>query len=194
MGEEELKKVASEEVAMLEATPSSEPPHHLKETKTTPFEATKDVTEEKSVVPIVKEKAMIQKLLPWIEITTTMEVGLNLLGGSDVTASLSTVSKAQVVRLMMDNVGGAMDDKLIARSHGSKLPNECFDKPKIGTVFGANEFNPRSHLGGIPTKDNVEMMKERFAKLLLGEDMSGGGKGVSSALALSNSITNLAGV
>ncbi|GKC93849.1 Rop guanine nucleotide exchange factor 12-like protein, partial [Tanacetum coccineum] len=39
---------------------------------------------------------------------------------------------------------------------------------------------------------DMEMMKERFAKLL-GEDMSGGGKGVSSALALSNAITNLAG-
>ena len=36
-------------------------------------------------------------------------------------------------------------------------------------------------------------MKERFAKLLLREDMSGGGKGVSSALALTNAITNLAG-
>lgn len=36
-------------------------------------------------------------------------------------------------------------------------------------------------------------MKEKFAKLLLGEDMSGGGKGVSSAQALSNAITNLAG-
>ena len=33
---------------------------------------------------------------------------------------------------------------------------------------------------------DMEMMKERFSKLLLGEDMSGGGKGVSSALALSN--------
>lgn len=41
---------------------------------------------------------------------------------------------------------------------------------------------------------DLEMMKERFAKLLLGEDMSGGGKGVSSALALSNAITNLAGM
>lgn len=39
----------------------------------------------------------------------------------------------------------------------------------------------------------MELMRERFAKLLLGEDMSGGGKGVSSALALSNAITNLAG-
>ncbi|KAI5428673.1 variant 3, Rop guanine nucleotide exchange factor 3 [Lathyrus oleraceus] len=37
----------------------------------------------------------------------------------------------------------------------------------------------------------VEMMKERFAKLLLGEDMSGGGKGVSTAVTISNAITNL---
>ncbi|KAL6963643.1 Rop guanine nucleotide exchange factor 1 [Sarracenia purpurea var. burkii] len=37
----------------------------------------------------------------------------------------------------------------------------------------------------------VDMMKERFAKLLLGEDMSGGGKGVCTALAISNAITNL---
>lgn len=40
----------------------------------------------------------------------------------------------------------------------------------------------------------VELMKERFAKLLLGEDMSGGSKGVCTALAISNSITNLSGV
>lgn len=39
----------------------------------------------------------------------------------------------------------------------------------------------------------VEMMKERFGKLLLGEDMSGGGKGVCTALAISNAITNLSG-
>lgn len=38
-----------------------------------------------------------------------------------------------------------------------------------------------------------DMMKERFAKLLLGEDMSGSGKGVSTALAISNAITNLCG-
>lgn len=39
----------------------------------------------------------------------------------------------------------------------------------------------------------LEMMKERFAKLLLGEDMSGGGKGVCTAVTISNSITNLYG-
>lgn len=41
---------------------------------------------------------------------------------------------------------------------------------------------------------DLDLMRERFTKLLLGEDMSGGGKGVSSALALSNAITNLAGM
>ncbi|TYG65763.1 hypothetical protein ES288_D06G212800v1 [Gossypium darwinii] len=43
------------------------------------------------------------------------------------------------------------------------------------------------------SKINVEtdMMKERFAKLLLGEDMSGSGNGVCTALAISNAITNL---
>ncbi|PWA34100.1 rop guanine nucleotide exchange factor 12 [Artemisia annua] len=39
----------------------------------------------------------------------------------------------------------------------------------------------------------LEQMKERFAKFILGEDMSGGGKVVSSALALTNAITNVAG-
>ncbi|GAB2267801.1 Rop guanine nucleotide exchange factor 1 [Dionaea muscipula] len=43
-----------------------------------------------------------------------------------------------------------------------------------------------------PDLSEMEMMKERFAKLLLGEDMSGGGKGVCTALAISNAITNLA--
>lgn len=37
-------------------------------------------------------------------------------------------------------------------------------------------------------------MRERFSKLLLGEDMSGCGKGVSTALAISNAITNLCGM
>ncbi|KAL6146091.1 hypothetical protein ACLB2K_056774 [Fragaria x ananassa] len=41
------------------------------------------------------------------------------------------------------------------------------------------------------TISETELMKERFAKLLLGEDMSGCGNGVSTALAISNAITNL---
>ncbi|KAK9168287.1 hypothetical protein Syun_000427 [Stephania yunnanensis] len=38
---------------------------------------------------------------------------------------------------------------------------------------------------------DIQTMKERFAKLLLGEDMSGRGEGVCTALAISNAITNL---
>ncbi|XP_071924210.1 rop guanine nucleotide exchange factor 1-like isoform X1 [Coffea arabica] len=43
-----------------------------------------------------------------------------------------------------------------------------------------------------PELSEVELIKERFAKLLLGEDMSGGGNGVCAALAISKAITNLA--
>ncbi|KAF6168905.1 hypothetical protein GIB67_038402 [Kingdonia uniflora] len=39
---------------------------------------------------------------------------------------------------------------------------------------------------------DVETMKEKFAKLLLGEDTTGGCKGLATALALSNAIANLA--
>ncbi|MED6171360.1 Rop guanine nucleotide exchange factor 14 [Stylosanthes scabra] len=39
---------------------------------------------------------------------------------------------------------------------------------------------------------DVESMKEKFSKLLLGEDVTGGTKGLNTALALSNAITNLA--
>lgn len=39
----------------------------------------------------------------------------------------------------------------------------------------------------------LQLIKERFSKLLLGEDMSGSGKGVSTAVAISNAITNLYG-
>ncbi|KAL0699485.1 hypothetical protein Bca4012_055607 [Brassica carinata] len=55
-------------------------------------------------------------------------------------------------------------------------------------------ISPLTRPGKRPDRQqaDTEMMKDRFAKLLLGEDMSGGGKGVSSALALSNAITNLA--
>ncbi|KAJ0971811.1 hypothetical protein J5N97_019770 [Dioscorea zingiberensis] len=91
-----------------------------------------------------------------------------------------------------------LDDRMMSRSQGSKVPSRSVDGQQIGSVLDrAPEKAPRSRLSketgprdGQPS--DMEMMKERFAKLLLGEDMSGGGKGVSSALALSNAITNLA--
>lgn len=60
--------------------------------------------------------------------------------------------------------------------------------------------HPRyNYLKGCPCSNevqltDVETMKERFSKLLLGEDITGGRKGISTALALSNAITNLGGM
>ncbi|CAL9084588.1 Rop guanine nucleotide exchange factor 1 [Musa troglodytarum] len=76
------------------------------------------------------------------------------------------------------------DDKMLFRSQGSSAtgqPPEQAPKSRFSKDAGVKE-----------QPSDMELMKERFAKLLLGEDMSGGGIGVSSALALSNAITNLA--
>ncbi|CAL5363716.1 hypothetical protein CsSME_00000880 [Camellia sinensis var. sinensis] len=65
------------------------------------------------------------------------------------------------------------------------------------SISDASEVEPKSHLDDSKVKklgskiSEVDMMKERFAKLLLGEDMSGSGKGVCTALVISNAITNL---
>ncbi|CAN4088978.1 unnamed protein product [Withania somnifera] len=88
------------------------------------------------------------------------------------------------------------EEKLEIRSSESPKKNGCkltrketikarhINKADDSAFANINQNNP-------PPSD-MELMKEKFAKLLLGEDMSGGGKGVSSALALSNAITNLA--
>ncbi|XP_076954701.1 rop guanine nucleotide exchange factor 7-like [Bidens hawaiensis] len=61
------------------------------------------------------------------------------------------------------------------------------DKLKSGTGFDGELKIKKT---GMQVSE-MEMMKERFSKLLLGEDMSGSGKGVCTALAISNAITNL---
>ncbi|KAH0978086.1 hypothetical protein GBA52_027805 [Prunus armeniaca] len=71
--------------------------------------------------------------------------------------------------------------------------NFCFQAPVMLPVIGGKDVvawdeKPEKRDADL---SEVEMMKERFAKLLLGEDMSGGGKGVCTALAISNAITNL---
>uniref|UniRef100_A0A8R7TGG0 PRONE domain-containing protein n=1 Tax=Triticum urartu TaxID=4572 RepID=A0A8R7TGG0_TRIUA len=69
----------------------------------------------------------------------------------------------------------------LSRSHGSRAAR--------GRHL---ELPPKNAVRDVGPPSEMDLMKERFAKLLLGEDMSSTGKGVSSALALSNSITNLA--
>ncbi|GAU10994.1 hypothetical protein TSUD_112870 [Trifolium subterraneum] len=65
-------------------------------------------------------------------------------------------------------------------------------RSKLFNFRGMFDNNPGKHAKSLSVDTEMEQMKMRFAKLLLGEDMSGGGKGVSSALALSNAFTNLA--
>ncbi|KAE9588186.1 hypothetical protein Lal_00002844 [Lupinus albus] len=87
-----------------------------------------------------------------------------------------------------DHEEGGEADKVCSKSFESRHTSDhASEVHQIGYSL-TNEI-PR-----IPPKppSEMDMMKERFAKLLLGEDMSGAGNGVSSALALSNAITNLA--
>ncbi|TKY44628.1 Rho guanine nucleotide exchange factor 8 [Spatholobus suberectus] len=90
------------------------------------------------------------------------------------------------------------NDKVYSKSLESR---SSFDQPleiqQVGSALNS-DHSPAASLGveapRMPPKppNETDLMKERFAKLLLGEDMSGAGNGVSSALALSNAITNLA--
>ncbi|GFP80136.1 rop guanine nucleotide exchange factor 1 [Phtheirospermum japonicum] len=78
-------------------------------------------------------------------------------------------------------------------SSSDSLPPPPIMLPVVGgrhVIFPAEK--PDREKPEPPELIEADLMKERFAKLLLGEDMSGGGKGVSTALAISNAITNLA--
>ncbi|KAK4479155.1 hypothetical protein RD792_014666 [Penstemon davidsonii] len=103
-----------------------------------------------------------------------------------------------LVRENSSNGRESIDEKLQSRSQGSisevqQIGSVLDSSIEVGSVCRLQNDEATSE---IPKKErhvsDMELMKERFAKLLLGEDMSGGGKGVSSALALSNAITNLA--
>ncbi|KAL1356652.1 hypothetical protein AAHE18_05G200000 [Arachis hypogaea] len=84
------------------------------------------------------------------------------------------------------------NNKIYSRSYEARNTVEV--KP-IGRVLNNDQATSSGvQIPKIPPRPPTEadMIKDRFGKLLLGEDMSGAGNGVSSALALSNAITNLA--
>lgn len=109
--------------------------------------------------------------------------------------------QAQSFTLDSGREGGSEDGgskiQVQSRSYGSRIGGDRPMHMNIGSaVRDDDNYNgPVSCLDNVKGRtasvQDMEMMKERFSKLLLGEDMSGGGKGVSSALALSNAITNL---
>ncbi|XP_054792742.1 rop guanine nucleotide exchange factor 12-like [Prosopis cineraria] len=87
------------------------------------------------------------------------------------------------------------EDPLSSRSQGSNaLNDESASDQNGGPDKSSSTIEEAAAVKEAKEKlhQEMEQMKERFAKLLLGEDMSGKGTGVSSALALSNAFTNLA--
>ncbi|KAI4355630.1 hypothetical protein L6164_004382 [Bauhinia variegata] len=101
-------------------------------------------------------------------------------GGGRHTKSLSVESSSQLET--------KEDDTASTRIQGSKSLNE----PSKTNLMTKEEKELAIKEVKEKLTQEMDQMKERFAKLLLGEDMSGGGKGVPSALALSNAFTNLA--
>ncbi|GFP99658.1 rop guanine nucleotide exchange factor 12 [Phtheirospermum japonicum] len=94
----------------------------------------------------------------------------------------------------INNDGGRQTKSMIVESNGSDDERMTSSRSQGSVPLHDEEQSEEQKIGCAldRTDNNMEMMKEKFSKLLLGEDMSGGGKGVSSALALSNAITNLA--
>lgn len=106
-----------------------------------------------------------------------------------------------------------LQKRVLSRSHGSRaIPGRPQDLPPVPSKVVRDTEPPSGDrhfakivrhmliygrfvpiIAGTAIIAEMDLMLEKFAKLLLGEDMSGTGKGVSSALALSNAITNLAG-
>ncbi|KAJ0239980.1 PRONE domain-containing protein [Hirschfeldia incana] len=101
----------------------------------------------------------------------------------------------------------SLDDDAISSCSSSKDTSESFSSTWLPKKNGKHIYNEWDHEtspkhfyskeerhknGYTLCSSDVEAMKEKFSKLLLGEDVTGGCKGVQTALALSNSITHLA--
>lgn len=82
---------------------------------------------------------------------------------------------------------------------GSSFSSNCLCKQEehfldeLGTPISVHllPFKGKKPITYTLSASDIESMKEKFAKLLLGDDTSGGARGVCTALALSNGIINL---
>ncbi|CAH8360497.1 unnamed protein product [Eruca vesicaria subsp. sativa] len=98
-------------------------------------------------------------------------------GGSSSGRSVSSLSSPPTKSQLL---GWPLGQGSWRKSSGKKMVKKT---PSKVDTFGFKKI-------GTETSE-VELLKERMAKLLLGEDMSGSGEGVCPALAISNAITNL---
>ena len=100
----------------------------------------------------------------------------------------------------------SLDDEVSSCSSkdasGSSFSSNCLSKQEehsldeLGTPIAVHllPFKGKKPITYTLSASDIENMKEKFAKLLLGDDTSGGARGVCTALALSNGITNLSGI
>ncbi|KAI3772704.1 hypothetical protein L6452_03896 [Arctium lappa] len=107
------------------------------------------------------------------------EDGGNSSSSSDFMAVFDTVLNEEHVTSFDDSSSRSSMD--VRKTHC--VDSEDSRKPLLG--------EKKLEKQGSTAPSEIEMMKERFSKLLLGEDMSGCGNGVCTALAISNAITNL---
>ncbi|XP_066328291.1 rop guanine nucleotide exchange factor 14-like [Miscanthus floridulus] len=97
----------------------------------------------------------------------------------------------------------SLDDEVSSCSSkdasGSSFSSHCLSKQEehsldeLGTPIAIHllPFKGKKPITYTLSASDIENMKEKFAKLLLGDDTSGGARGVCAALALSNGIINL---
>lgn len=77
-------------------------------------------------------------------------------------------------------------------SHWTMMKRDEHGLDEWEVAGSAKQYNCKEKPAESLQFSDIETMKEKFAKLLLGEDLTGGQKGLPTALALSNAITNLA--
>ncbi|KAF5195854.1 Rop guanine nucleotide exchange factor [Thalictrum thalictroides] len=114
---------------------------------------------------------------------------------SNSSSDIST-SEATTTTTTNEELGQKSSEESSVSSSPLGWPIGKSEVPK-SAVLDVNGEDEKSHLEDKTMEkpgsriSEIAMMKERFAKLLLGEDMSGCGKGVCTAFAISNAITNL---
>ncbi|XP_050387358.1 rop guanine nucleotide exchange factor 3 [Argentina anserina] len=116
-------------------------------------------------------------------------------------AETSTMSGDSFLYRRTNSDVSAFSESIDDSSYSGEASPSCWPNVKSNTsnhaVLRRLEMKKRMDLADDKLEDleavdsELELMKERFAKLLLGEDMSGGGKGVCTAVTISNAITNL---
>ncbi|RDX93356.1 Rop guanine nucleotide exchange factor 7, partial [Mucuna pruriens] len=116
------------------------------------------------------------------------EKGRESSSGSEILSSEMTELDGQSQGSAEDSSSSASVEWPVQEISASNCTSPSEDAEKKD--LGSENFEEQVSVLPIPELE-LEMMKERFAKLLLGEDMSGSGNGVPTALAISNAITNL---